>query len=100
MENTPDNFYGFSPDNFKDEKYDAAVENFPIGVLVFLTDLRAQQLGVVEEIRATIDGPRVRVTGIGSVPISELRLATEEDVENSRFKDSIKKIKDHLFLKK
>ena len=84
MENTQDNFYNFSSEKFKDERYDDAVKEFPKDALVFL--LKTGQVGMVEEIRATADGIAIRVGTIGLVPIDELRLATDEEIERSKFK--------------
>lgn len=98
MKNTKDNPDIFSTEHFKDEKYKAAVEQFPSGVLVYVKTTRTVQRA--EEIRATADGPRIKVFGIGSVPIDELRLATDEDIENSRFKGDVEKITGSYFFKK
>ena len=67
-----------SPDAFKDEAYEKAVRDFPVGSWVYLTVTK--QLGVVNEVRATPDGPSLRVHAIGTVPVRELRLATEEEI--------------------
>ncbi len=86
MKNIPDdNFYNFSTDRFKDTAYRDAVKNFPQDTLVYITT--TQQVGVVEEVRATPDGPRIRVASIGSIPIEELRIATDKEIQNSRFKN-------------
>jgi len=97
MENEQDNFYNFSPEQYKDKKYEAAVEQFPSGVLVYIET--THQVQMAEEVRATADGPRIRVSGIGSVPIDELRLAANEDIEKSRFKDGVEKIDGKYFFK-
>ena len=81
-ENKSQNYYNFSPEMLKDKAFDEAVRKFPKGAFVFLEE--TNQIGIVEEVRATIDGPRIKVKHIGSVPISEIRLATQEEVENSK----------------
>ena len=86
MDNTPDDFYNFSPEFFQDETYKKAVEDFPKDTIVFLKE--TGQLGFVEEVRASADGPRIKVKNIGSVPIDEIRLATSQEIENSRFRKS------------
>ncbi len=97
MENKQDNFYDFSTEHFKDEKYEAAVKQFPEGVLVYIKTTR--QVQKTEEVRATADGPRIKVFSIGSVPVDELRLATDKDVEQSRFKDDVEKIDGKYYFK-
>lgn len=97
MENEKNFYYPFSPEHFKDEAYDAAVRNHPVGSLVYLTE--THQVGKVEEVRATPDGPRIKVSRIGSVPIGELRVATEEDIKQTTFKDDVEKRGEHFFFK-
>ena len=65
-------------DAYKDEAYRKMKEQYPQGVWVYLR--RTKQLGMVEEVRPSADGPRVRVKHIGTVPAAELRLATEEEI--------------------
>jgi len=71
-------FYNFSPDSFKDNAYEEAVKNFPKEAFVYLE--KTKQIGVVEEVRPTADGPRIKVKNIGSIPIGELRLANSEEI--------------------
>lgn len=85
MEKSQDDFYNFPPNNFEDKAYNDAVKEFPKDALVYLKVTR--QVGMVEEVRATADGPRVKVYNIGSVPIDEIRLATEKEIGNSRFRE-------------
>lgn len=84
MENSSDNLYNLSSENFRDKAYDDAVKKFPKNTLVYLN--ATGQVGMVEEVRAAADGPRIRVSSVGSVPITEIRFATKEEIENSRFK--------------
>jgi hypothetical protein len=83
MKTTPDNFYNFSPEIFKDEQYDDVIREFPKDTLIYITTTK--QVGLVEDVRATADGVRIKVKNIGSVPIDEIRVATEEEIKNSRF---------------
>lgn len=67
------------PDAFKDARYEEAARQYPIDSWVYINTTR--QLGVVEEVRPTVDGPRLRIKGIGSVPVEELRPATDEEIK-------------------
>lgn len=59
----------------------AAREKFPIGSWVKLIDKRAGgQLGVIEEVKNTADGPALRLLGIGLVPVAEVTFPTEEEI--------------------
>lgn len=66
-------------DLFKDEAYKEAVLHYPVDSWVYINTTK--QLGVVEEVRPTPDGPRLKVRGVGSVPIEDLRQATEEEIQ-------------------
>ena len=98
MENDHHTFYNFTPENFKDSRYEAAVEQLPKGVLIYIN--RTKQVQAIEEIRPTADGPMARITNIGLVPIDELRLATDKDIALSRYgKNEIREIDGKYFYK-
>jgi hypothetical protein len=67
-----------TPESFKDERFEKARADFPVGSLVYLNATR--QIGVVEEVRPSPDGPRLKIKHIGSVPVGELRPATETEI--------------------
>lgn len=71
-------------EDFKDEAYDQAVTEFPVGSWVYV--IVTQQVSTVEEVRPSADGPRLKITGIGSVPITELRAATPEEIQDQESK--------------
>lgn len=76
MENL-DNFR-INPEIFKDEQFEKALAEFQVDSWVFIE--RSGQFGMVEEVRPSAEGPRIKVKHIGSVPIADIRLATEEEV--------------------
>jgi len=43
------------------------------------------QIGAVDAVRPSPDGPRIKVKHMGVVPIDEVRLATPDEISNSRF---------------
>lgn len=59
-------------------EYERVVTEFPVGEWVYITTTR--QIGVVEEVRESGDGPLVKVHLIGSIPVAELRRATPEEI--------------------
>lgn len=67
----------FSVEHFKDEAFEQAQKDFPKGKPVYITSTRA--IGFVEEVRASADGPCIKVTGKGSIPIAEIRPATKAE---------------------
>ena len=68
------------PSVFKDEKFSKALSDYPIGSWVYIESTK--QFGIVEDVRASADGPRLRIRGIGSVPVEDLRTATEEEMRS------------------
>jgi len=65
------------PEAFKDEAFEAAVARYRPGSWVRLS--ATGQLVTVKEVRPSPDGPRIK-TDAGSVPVEELRPATDEEV--------------------
>lgn len=97
--NNRENLYNFSPENFKDQKYEDAVKQYPKESLVYLEE--TGQVGGVEEVRVTADGLAIRVYGIGLVPIDELRVAKAQDIQNSKFEsEDVEEKSGYLFFKK
>lgn len=65
-------------EDFKDEVYENAVASFPVDSWVYINTTK--QLSTVEEVRPSPDGPRLKLHGIGSIPVDELRAATDEEI--------------------
>lgn len=82
--------------SFTDKDYEDACVKYPKQSFVFLTETR--QIGIVEDVKDTADGPAVKVFNIGLVPISEIDNATEEQITNSKFNGYAKKVGGVLFL--
>ena len=71
--------YTVPPEAFKDEAFHEAEKTYPEDTRVYLELTR--QVGYVDKVKPSPDGPRIKVKGMGTVPISELRIATEEEIE-------------------
>ncbi len=77
-----ENPYAIPREAFEDDAYREAQKTYQEGALVYVT--RTKQVGMVREVRATADGPCVKGE-FGLVPVSELRLATEDEVRDSQY---------------
>jgi hypothetical protein len=82
--------------SFTDKDYEDACVQYPKQSFVFLTETK--QIGIVEDVKDTADGPAVKVFNIGLVPIGEVKNATEDQITNSKFNGYAKKVGDTLFL--
>jgi|GEM_PF-1769712 len=75
--------YLANPETFKNDAYRKAVIEYPLETWVVLTDARARNaISVVKEVVPSADGPLIRVSGHGLVPVGELRLATQQEVDD------------------
>ena len=78
-----EDFYARDPEDmresFKDGDFIKAEEIYRPGIRVFFEQER--EVGTIEELVPTADGPCIRAYGRGLIPVEDMRLATEEEIE-------------------